>query len=300
MAGSTVSRRAFGKFLRQIRLDAAKAALAAGLRIEVSKQTLLRLEDGIPTKIATSQLRDLLAFYGVSPQVEAEALSLWEEVREQAKAQQQQGNSKGFWRPYSDQYEAHFPHYLRLESAADRATTHQLVLVPGLLQTADYRRGVIRTEEPDISAVDLERRIELTARRQARLDDPRFRLDVLLSEAVLRHQPAAPAAMANQLRSLAEMGEHDNVSVRAIPFAVGPHPGLTTRSFTLLEFPRLDSGLVEPSVVYVEGGNSVGVYHERGDIVDKYGRTISALAAVALTEEGTRDLLLHCAKEFGA
>lgn len=300
MSGSTVSRRAFGKFLRQIRLDAGKAALAAGLRIEVSKQTLLRLEDGIPTKIATSQLRDLLVFYGASEQTQTEAMSLWEEVREQAKAQQQQGNSKGFWRPYSDQYEAHFPHYLRLESAASRVTSHQLVLVPGLLQAPDYRRGVIHIEEPDISAVDLERRIELTARRQERLDDPSFRLDVLLSEAVLRHRPATAAAMANQLRSLAEASERSNVSIRVVPFEVGPHPGLTTRSFTLLEFPRLDSGLVEPPVVYVEGGNSVGVYHERGDIVDKYGRTISALAAVALSEAGTRDLVLQCAKEFGA
>ncbi|MFD6356298.1 DUF5753 domain-containing protein [Nocardia tengchongensis] len=300
MTGSTVSRRAFGKFLRQIRLDAGKAALAAGLRIEVSKQTLLRLEDGIPTKIATSQLRDLLAFYEVGPQVEAEALNLWEEVREQAKAQQQQGNSKGFWRPYSDQYEAHFPHYLRLESAADRVVTHQLVLVPGLLQTPDYRRGVIRIEEPDISAVDLERRIELTARRQQRLDDPCFRLDALLSEAILRHRPATGAVVAEQLRSLAEATERPNVTILVIPFEAGPHPGLTTQSFTLLEFPRLDSGLVEPPVVYVEGGNSVGVYHERGDIVAKYGRTISALATVALSEEGTRDLMLHCAKEFEA
>ncbi|MEV6068993.1 helix-turn-helix transcriptional regulator [Nocardia sp. NPDC052001] len=300
MTGSTISRRAFGKFLRQIREDAGKTALAAGLHIEVSKATLLRLEDGIPTKIATSQLKDLLAFYEATIVVRADALTLWEEVREQSKAQQQQGNSKGFWRPYADQYEAHFPHYLRLESAADRVTTHQLVMVPGLLQTPDYRRSVIRIDEPDLSAVDLERRIELTARRQARLDQPNSQLAVLLSEAVLRHQPATPEVMAAQLSWLATSGERENISIRIVPFRVGPHQGLTVQSFTLLEFPPLDRGLVEPPVVYVEGASNSAVYHERADVVDRYRTTISALTAVALSEQASRDLVLQCAKEYAA
>ncbi|MRH91501.1 helix-turn-helix domain-containing protein [Nocardia sp. SYP-A9097] len=300
MTGSTVSRRAFGKFLRQIRESAGKTALAAGLHIEVSKATLLRLEDGIPTKIATSQLKDLLDFYGAAAEVRSDALSLWDEVKEQSKAQQQQGNSKGFWRPYADQYEAHFPHYLRLETAANRVTSHQLVMAPGLLQTPDYRRSVIRIDEPDLSAVDLERRIELTARRQARLDEPNFQLEVLLSEAVLRHQPASPDVMARQLLSLVDAGGRENISIRVIPFRVGPHQGLTVKSFTLLEFPRLDRGLVEPPVVYVEGASNTGVYHERNDVVDRYGRTISALRAVALNEQCTKDLLLQYAKEYAA
>ncbi|MFB7724674.1 DUF5753 domain-containing protein [Nocardia sp. NPDC056100] len=221
-------------------------------------------------------------------------------MREQFKAQQQQGNSKGFWRPYADQYEAHFPHYLRLESAADRVTTHQLVMVPGLLQTPDYRRSVIRIDEPELSAVDLERRIELTTRRQARLDQPNFQLTVLLSEAVLRHQPAPPEVMAAQLSWLATSGERENFSIRVVPFRVGPHQGLTVQSFTLLEFPPLDRGLVEPPVVYVEGASNTAVYHERADVVDRYRTTISALTAVALSEQASRDLVLQCAKEYAA
>lgn len=91
---STVSRRAFGKFLRQIREGAKVSGLSAGLHIETSKQTLLRLEDGIPTKIATAQIGQLLDLYKVAPEVRAEALRLWGEVREQAKQDKLQGNSK--------------------------------------------------------------------------------------------------------------------------------------------------------------------------------------------------------------
>ncbi|MEU1428567.1 helix-turn-helix transcriptional regulator [Nocardia sp. NPDC005746] len=301
MNGATVSRRAFGRFLRQIREQAGKTALAAGLEIEVSRQTLLRMEDGLATKIATSQLRDLLAYYDAPEEIRVQALSLWDEVREQAKSAQQQGNSKGFWRPYSDQYEAHFPHYLRLETSARRITVHQMILVPGLLQTADYRRGVIRIDEPDLSAVDLERRIELTARRQARIDEDRFQLDVILSEAVLCYRPAGPSAMSAQLSWLAEVGNRSNVSIRVVTFEVGAHRGLTAQSFTMLEFPKLQNGFVDPPVVYVEGAHGLGgVYHEREDVVRKYGRTIVALREVALTEQKTRDLVMRYAKEYAA
>ncbi|MFE3060689.1 helix-turn-helix domain-containing protein [Nocardia sp. NPDC059239] len=301
MNGATVSRRAFGRFLRQIREGAGKTALAAGLEIEVSRQTLLRMEDGLATKIATSQLRDLLAFYGATEEIRAEALSLWDEVREQAKAAQLQGNSKGFWRPYADQYEAHFPHYLRLETSARRITAHQMILVPGLLQTSDYRRGVIRIDGPDLSAVDLERRIELTARRQARIDQDEFQLNVLLSEAVLRHRPAGAPAMSAQLSWLAEVGQRPNISIRVVTFESGAHRGLTAQSFTMLEFPKLQNGFVDPPVVYVEGAHGLGgVYHERDDVVRNYDRTILALREVALTEHETRDLVMRYAKEYAA
>ncbi|WP_405491905.1 helix-turn-helix domain-containing protein [Nocardia sp. NBC_00511] len=300
MSGATISRRAFGRFLRQIREGAGKTALAAGLEIEVSRQTLLRMEDGLSTKIATSQFRDLLAFYGVADATREEALSLWDEVKEQAKAAQLQGNSRGFWRPYADQYEAHFPHYLRLETSARIVTTHQMILVPGLLQTSDYRKGVIHIDGPAVSAVDLERRIELTAQRQARIDEEGFLLKVLLSEAVLNHRPADGAAMSAQLRWLAEVGQRPNVSIRVIRFDSGVHRGLTAQSFTMLEFPKLANGFVDPSVVYVEGAQGVGIYHERDDVVGKFETTISALCEVALTERETRDLVTQYAKEYAA
>ncbi|WP_330184693.1 helix-turn-helix domain-containing protein [Nocardia sp. NBC_01503] len=296
---STVSRRAFGKFLREIRDGAKVSALSAGLHIETSKQTLLRLEEGIPTKIATAQIGQLLDLYRVTPEVHAEALRLWGEVREQAKQDKLQGNSKGFWQPYTDQLASHFPHFLRLEAASNRATAHQLVLVPGLLQTADYRRALARLEVPGLSAVNVERRIELAEKRQVRLTEGEFAMDALLSEAVLRHQPASPAVMAAQMRWLAEVGNRDNISIRVVPFGAGPHRGLTIQSFHMLEFPCLESGLNEPTVVYLEG--AVGaLYHEQPEVVARYQEAISVLRAVALSEDDTRDMVLRVAKEYEA
>ncbi|MFI6868220.1 helix-turn-helix domain-containing protein [Nocardia sp. NPDC050406] len=295
---STVSRRALGKFFREMREGAGKSALAAGLHIETSKQTLLRMEDGIPTKIATSQLAQLLSFYDAPEDKRKEALALWAEIREQAKAARSQGNSKGFWVGYADQIASHFPHYLRLESTADHVVTHQLVLVPGLLQTPDYRRSIVRIDGPGLSLVDIERRVELTARRQARLDSDQFHLDAFISEAALRHPIGGSAIMADQLRALAETTERDNVRVRVVPF--GPaHRGLTIGSFTLLEFPQLASGLVDPPVVYLEGAIGA-LYHEREDVIAQYRAAITSLEAVALSRADTRDMVLRVAKEHAA
>ncbi|MEV6071031.1 helix-turn-helix transcriptional regulator [Nocardia sp. NPDC052001] len=299
MAGVTVSSRAFGGFLRRIREDAHLTRLTAGLEIEVSPQVLIRLEGGQPTKVTTLQLERLLDLYNTPEAQRNEALKLWQGIREQVKTARLQGNSRGFWQSYADQYVAHFPHYLRLEQAANRVTAHQLVLVPGLLQTSDYRRALARLEDPGLSAVNVERRIELAERRQVRLAEPEFTMNVFLSEAVLRHQPAARAVMSAQLYWLAEVGNRDNVSVRVIPFSTGPHQGLTIQSFHMLEFPCLESGLVEPTVVYLEG--AVGaLYHEQSDVVDQYQQAISALRAVALSEVDTRDMVLQVAKEYEA
>ncbi|MFI6871569.1 helix-turn-helix domain-containing protein [Nocardia sp. NPDC050406] len=300
MTGTTVSRRAFGKFLRELRNRAGRTPLAAGLQAEVSRMTITRLEDGELTKLTTPQLERLLDFYGTEPTERQEALELWSEVREQAKIAKLQGNSKGYWQPYADQYASHLPHLLRLEAAADRITTHQLVHVPGLLQTPDYRRAIARIDDPTMSVVNQERRVELATRRQVKLDEDGFHLEALLSEAVLRHRPGGPAVMSAQLRWLAEASERDNISIRVVPFDVGSHRGLSILSFTLLTFPRMERGPSEPPVVYIERPLGSGDYNDRDDVIKTYREAITALRAVALSEGDTRDMVAQAAKEYEA
>lgn len=259
----------------------------------------MRLEGGSPTKLTTPQISLLLDLYGVGSDVRQEALRLWSELREQEKIARLQGNSKGYWQPYTDQVEPHFPQYLQLEADANRICTHQLVLVPGLLQTSDYRRALIKSEDPELSKVDTERRVELNTRRQTKLNEIGFSMSVFLSEAVLRYRTGGPVVMGAQLRWLAEIGGRDNISIRVIPFDVDTHRGLTIQTFTLLTFPSLEDGLGEPPMVYVEGAMG-GLYLNRGDVLDEYRRAISALDAVALSEDDTRDLVSHSAKEYVA
>ncbi|MEU0540313.1 DUF5753 domain-containing protein [Nocardia sp. NPDC005978] len=290
----------FGNYMQGIRKRAPQTALLrAAAHLEVTRFVLMRMEDGCATRLTTPQLESLLDHYHVTPAERTEALRLWSEIRQQDKFAKAQGNSKGFWRAYSDQIAPNFPKFLRLEGTASAIVSHQLTIVPGMLQTPEYRRSIIRLTIPDLPEADMVRRLELTARRQDRLEESDFHLDVILSEAVLRHRPASQAVMAAQLHSLIDASERDNVNVQVVPFACGPHPGLTMRSFTMLRFPKGTSGLTLPPVVYAEG--AIGsTFHEHSEEVDQYRQAVEGLRAVALSDEHTRDLVLSIAKEYAA
>ncbi|WP_280410446.1 helix-turn-helix domain-containing protein [Nocardia asiatica] len=295
MAGSTLPRRALGRLLRELRTQAKKSQLAAGLSIDVSPQSIGRMEDGQPVKISTPQMDVLLAFYNASDEDKSVALGLHQEVKAA------KGDPSGWWRTYADVVNSHFDHYMSLEEACSRLTTFQLTLLPGLLQTPAYRRSMIVTADPQMSAVDVERRIELAARRQARVQsDEDFSMDTVLSEAALRHHIGGRAVMEEQLRHLLQIGELPNVSIRVIPMDAGSHIGLVVQSFTLFEFPALrTSRLVEPPVVFVEGYEG-GLFLEDARMIDRYRDAIQDIHRLALSHEDTRKLVEKIAEEYAA
>ncbi|MFE5290492.1 helix-turn-helix domain-containing protein [Nocardia sp. NPDC056611] len=302
MVGSSLPRRALGRLLRSYREQAKKSQLAAGLHVDLSPQSIGRIEDGQKVKLCTGQIRDLLELYGVPTEggERDEMLALWQEVKDQAYAAKLAGTTKGWWQAYADQYAPHFDHYLRLEAVASRLTTHQMVLLPGMLQTPEYRRAVSQIAYPNHPEVDIERRLELASHRQVRLADKNFRVEVLLSEGVLRHTPGGPVVMVDQLSHILELAEsRSNVSIRIVPLNAGSHLGLIAQSFTLLEFPPLANRLIEPPIVYVEGFEG-GLYLERMDMIDRHRRAINDIQRVALTEDDTKQLVRQIAKECTA
>ncbi|APB00346.1 helix-turn-helix domain-containing protein [Nocardia seriolae] len=299
-AKTSVSRLDFGNFMQRLRKRANKNTTVAGLHLgEVSRFVIGRLEDGTPTKLTTPQIESLLWFYAATDREREEALALWADIKRQEKVARAEGGAKGFWTEYTDQVAPNFPKFLRLEELAIGMVAYHPTIVPGLLQGPDYRREIVRIDDPGISAVNVERRLELTALRQNRLNEKDFRVQVLMSAAVLQNRVGGVAVMLAQLRWMADISERENVSIRIVDFAVPSHRGLTIQPFTRLEFAPGMSGLTKTPVVYVEGAFSIG-YHERVEVVTKYAEAIASLEAVALTEEDTRDLMVQSAKEYAA
>lgn len=295
MAGSTLPRRALGRLLRDLRTKAGKTQLAASLAADTSPQSMGRLEDGERSKISTPQIEKLLDLYGADENDKSVVASLLQEVKGA------QGDTKGWWRAYADIVDSHFDHYMSLEEACTKLTTFQMTLLPGLLQTSAYRRSMIVTADPDMSAVDVERRMELATRRQTRMrQDGRFSVDVLLSESALRHLVGGPAVMSEQLRHLVSIGELPNVSLRVVPFGVGSYAGLVVQSFTLFEFPPLRSSKVaEPPVVYVEGFQGA-LYLEEERVITRHREGLEDIRQVALNHEDTNRFVLEIVKEYVA
>lgn len=292
MAGSTLARRSLGRRLRQLREAAEMSQSAAGRAVELSPQSIGRLEDGQATRTSSLHINALCDAYRVSDAERKVLLALGSEVREAHKS------GGKWWRAFADEIPFDFNHYISLEDSASQLTIFATNLVPGLLQTSGYRRVVAWTENPTWTHDEVERRVELTLKRQRRLQDPKFRIIILLYEAVLHGQVGSVAVMYEQLMRLIEVSDYPNVTIRIIPFKASNLFGPLVGQYSLLDFPTLPATkLPEPSVVYVEG--YVGdLYLERAAEVQQYRHVTEQLCRVALDETQSRRLILEVAEEY--
>ena len=231
VTGSTLARRALGRELRRLREARGVKQAAAARAAETSPQSIGRIEEGRSTRTTGLQVNALCDYYKASDNERRTLLALVSEVR----AARERGG--GWWRAYADELATDFDHYLALEEASNHFTAWKLTVVPGLLQTPDYRRALAWAESPDVPTEQIEMRIEVATHRQTRLEDPNFAVDILLHEAALRDQVGGPGVAADQLRHLADASELPQVSVRVVPFGAPRHLGSMVGSFILLSFP---------------------------------------------------------------
>jgi transcriptional regulator with XRE-family HTH domain len=153
MTGSpTVRRRRLAAALRRLREQTGMTADQAAKEIGISKSALSRIENA-QVSVMPPVARGLLELYGV----EGEEVDALVQVARDAR-------KRGWWQAYDDVLPDWFEIYVGLEAEASEVRAFEPQLVPGLLQTADYARAVIRAEHPDASTEEVDRRVEL--RRQ--------------------------------------------------------------------------------------------------------------------------------------
>ncbi|MFD6162200.1 helix-turn-helix domain-containing protein [Nocardia sp. NPDC060255] len=277
--------------LRELREHSGVSAEFARQAIGVGKQTLWRMETGQPVRLNPLFIERLCAVYGARDDVTRALLGLAEE-----------SHRTGWWRAYGDAIPKHSDSFVGLAEAAKRIVSYQTVLLPGLLQTDAYQRAMTCVNSPTMATTEVERRIELFARRKARLTDAGNPLTVeaILDECVLRRAIGGPAVMADQLDHLTRVGALPNVSVRVIPLAAAAYGGLTVGPFVLLEFPKHPTAhLTEPPIVYLQNHTSA-LYLDKPDEVNQYQQAHIDLKRSALTEPRSRALIRKIANEYAA
>ncbi|MEU6563491.1 helix-turn-helix domain-containing protein [Nocardia nova] len=290
--GSTLPRRALGRQLKAFRERKGLSQGASARIMETSPQTYGRLEEGRTTKVTDLALNALADAFGCEIDERRLLLDLAQEIRTASK------DNRGWWQAFTDAIEVGFSHYLSLEEAAKREISCQTTIIPGLLHTPEYRRAITWAACPESSSEEIERTIEVAARRQTLLTRDGFEFEAYLLESVLYAQVGSPMIMAEQLGRLLELSELPNVDIRIIPLKAKNPIGLVARSFILLDFPPLPtSGMGEPPVVYIEG--LVGdLYLENVEQVGKYSDVVRQLQAVALSKSESRDLISATEKEW--
>ncbi|MGH3342354.1 MAG: helix-turn-helix domain-containing protein [Carbonactinosporaceae bacterium] len=286
--GSTVPRRQLGRYLRDLRQASRLTVRAASQKLEWSEPKLWRIETG-QTSMRSLDVETMCRIYDAPPDLTEALMGLARETK-----------NRGWWHAYGDVVPEWFDVYIGLEGAASRLSLYESELIPGLLQTEDYARTVIRADHPDEGDEVIEQRVRLRITRQVLLTRSTYPplVEVALNEAVLRRPVGGPNIMASQLRRLAEVGELDNVSLKVVAFGAGLHRGLMTGPFVILRFPLgRDLRDKEPPTVYVEGGTGA-LYLERPRDVEYYDAVLASIWGASLDEAASRDLIMHVAKEY--
>lgn len=227
-------------------------------------------------------LEKLLRVYGKEDETE-HYLSLLEEAR---------GNKASWEHIDLTADPVGFDDYLGLERGASKIEGYESRLVPGLLQTHDYARDVIRGRQRSDS--DLDQKIELRTRRQevlTRSEQP-ARLWMIIEEQVLDRPVGSSETMRDQLEHLMELGNLDNVQLQVCPTSLGSHPALTT-TFTIIHMPIPN----DPGLVSVETRIRT-IWFDSQTEVDQHIEILNHLRTLALTPEQSRGLLDTKRKEY--
>lgn len=280
--GPTVLRILLGAQLRRLREASRISTEQAGYEIRGSHSKISRMELG-RVGFKERDVADLLTLYGVSdPDERAPLLRLAKE-----------SNTPGWWHRYGDILPSWFEVYLGLEEAASLLRAYELQFVPGLLQTEDYARAVVRLGFSDASEEEVERRVQIRTTRQERFTSPGApTLWAVLDEAVVRRPLGGRDVMRAQIRHLIEMSELPHVTLQIVPFGAGGHAA-AGGPFTILRF--AEPGLSD--VVYLEQLTSA-LYLDKPTDVDTYMRAMNKLCITAERPDDTARFLTRVLKDL--
>jgi hypothetical protein len=208
----------FGQMLTFFRERAGISPEELGPRVHLSGSTIRKVESG--DRVATV---DLVTRCETIPDLRLDGalMALFEAMRDYLK----NGVYPGWFREWPEK-----------EVHARRLRFFALAVIPGLLQTEDYARGILsaglgKAEDnlDDTVAARIARQVILDR------DDPP-EIWAIIDEAALRRQVGSLEVMRAQLRQLADMARRPNIVVQVIPLAVGAHEGLRGGSFVIADF----------------------------------------------------------------
>ncbi|WP_249714961.1 helix-turn-helix domain-containing protein [Rhizomonospora bruguierae] len=241
-AGSTVPRRQLGRYLRELRQESGITLEQAGVALEWSVQKLWRLESGAGSRpIRKLDVQAMCQLYGASTEMAEVLTGLAAETQ-----------ARGWWHAYGESIPPWFELYVGLETAASRLRKYDPELVPGLLHTEAYTREILAIEEPHLSPPEVEAKVRLKRDRQrllTRTTPPAPKLDIVISETVLRRPLSDREAMAEQLRHMMRVAQTEAVDLRVLPHSAGLHRAAVAGGFCILDFPR-NGRRSEPTTVH--------------------------------------------------
>lgn len=277
----TVRLRRLAGELRRLRASAELTREDITERTGINAATLYRIETA-RVRPQRRTLITLLDLYEVLDPQRGEILAL-----------SQGASVQGWLRPYHSELPEEYTAYISFEAEARAVRNYESLFIPGLLQTEDYARAVVKGVLPTASSKEIEQRVQARVERQAVLtkDDP-LQLWVIMDEAAVRRMVGGPEVMREQMRRLAAAAAEPHMTLQIIPFMAGAHAGMPG-SFVLMSFPEVE----EPEIIYIDS-MAGDLFLEAEVDVRRYGAIFDNLRAVALSPDDTSRLIAQLAREM--
>jgi hypothetical protein len=222
-------------------------------------------------------------------------LELGAEDREQLLELRAAAKENGWWSKYSALFDSDIQRLFGLEHGADQIQTYDTLIMPGLLQTADYARAVMESDAT-IRPVEVEQRVEARLRRQkllSRHTPPH--LTAIISEAALRQQVGGVDVLRDQLGHLLAVLKNDqnNIDLRVIPFTSTACGLFGAGTLSLLDFqsPRL------PRVAWHESVTTWGVITDANKVRD-IARAFNEARTRTLGDRETNEMITKIRREI--
>jgi transcriptional regulator with XRE-family HTH domain len=189
-------------------------------------------------------------------------------------------------------YESWVRALLEMEERATVLRNWEPLVVPGLLQTEDYARAMIRAGRPGDSEAEVEQMVIARISRQAiwdRKDPPPPMVFAVLGEAVLRQLVGDARIMRAQLVHLTEMAGNPRITVQVLPFGAAAHPGMLG-PFLVASFDA------DRDAAYLDNALD-GQVTERRNQVARISLLYDSLRSVALSPGESAELIMKVADE---
>lgn len=230
----TVRGRRLAHELRKIRERAGLSGEQAARALGWDQSKISRMETA-RMRITSGEVIAMCEVYGVDGEERAELVRLARESRRQ-----------GWWHPYRAVLKPGFSQFLNFEAEALAYRSYEAQVIPGLFQTGDYARAVLRGSRSR-TPEETERGVQVRLARQERITRSVDPLNVwqIVEEGALRRVVGGPDTMREQLGHLLELGALANVSLQVLPFTAGVHAAIDG-PFVLLTFGGY------PDVLYLE------------------------------------------------
>ncbi|MGW4199670.1 helix-turn-helix domain-containing protein [Streptomyces sp. NPDC004726] len=268
-----------GAELRKLRERAGMSGATAGAFLGGERAQISHIESA-RYGVSAERVRRLASHYSATDKHLVDALADMAEER-----------GKGWWDEYRGVLSPGFLDVAELEFHAAHLRVIQMLHVPGQFQTEEYARALIRGGVSEVTAHDLDMRVEHRMRRRAIFDRPNpTPFETFIHEAALRMRYCDVRTMKAQLKFLHEVSEWPSVTIRVLPFDTQITGSVHSMLYAGAAIPALDT-------VQIDSAFDSGFLDAEAQLA-RYRNLLKSIESIALDTEESRKFLHRISQEM--